>query len=323
MSGRRSSVSLVTAIAMMSSVASSAPPKRPAAAPPSAARAAPSDEPTSLSEVLTGEAKTHYDIARILYRDGDHGGALSKFRRAYDVSHDVRLLWNMAACEKNLRHYVKVLGLVEQYVKDGQLDAPDLERALTFATAVRALVGELTVRADEADASVTVDDEPVGTTPLAPPLLLDMGRRRVRATKKGFRPFERTVEMEGGTKQDLAIVLEREVGRVVIRARATDGIRVDDTLLGQGSWAGALPAGPHVVVVSTASGKSRRAELTLADRETRELTIEIESDGGVPRWVWWASGGALLAGAAVGGYFLLRPSRADAPSGTIGAYQVP
>src|SRR6187399_1311780 len=75
------------------------------AAPP---RAPAADEPRSLSDVLTGEAKTHYDIARILYRDGDHAGALAKFRRAYEISHDVRLLWNMAACEKNLRHYVKV-----------------------------------------------------------------------------------------------------------------------------------------------------------------------------------------------------------------------
>jgi hypothetical protein len=295
-----------------------------AAAPPAkkAPPAAPSpDEPRSVSDILTGDAKTQYDLARILYRDGDYASAVAKFRHAYEISKDVRLLWNMAACEKNLRHYVKVLGLIERYVKDGQLDAPDLERALTFATAVRSLVGEVAVRTDEAGATVTVDEDPVGETPFDKPLLVDMGRHKIHATKAGFRPFERTIDVEGGAKQDLAIALEREVGRIVVRARGGDAIRIDDKVVGEGTWAGTLPAGPHSVVVSRSTTKTKRAELVLADRETRELTLEIES--GVPSWVWWVGGGVVLAGAAVGGYFLFRPSRDEAPSGTIGAYQVP
>ena len=325
MTGVRSSVSLLVAVALTASAASAAPPKRPAApaASPPVAAPSPTEEPKSLSDLLTGEAKTHYDIARILYRDGDHAGALSKFRRAYEISHDVRLLWNMAACEKNLRHYVKVLALVEQYVKDGQLDAPDLSRALTFATAVRTLVGELSVRADEADATLTVDDEDLGKTPFAQPILVDMGRRRVRVTKTGFRPFERTIDVEGGNTLDMPIVLEREVARLVVRARATDAIRVDDRVVGQGSWTGLLPVGPHVVVVSTSAGHSRRTDVVLLDRESRELSVEMESGGGVPRWLWWVGGGVLVAGAAVGGYFLFRPSAAQAPAGTLGAYEVP
>jgi hypothetical protein len=304
---------LVVLMPLLGTVAHAAPP------PP---RAPAADEPRSLSDVLTGEVKTHYDIARILYRDGDHAGALAKFRRAYEISHDVRLLWNMAACEKNLRHYVKVLALVEQYVKDGQLDAPDLERALTFATAVRTVVGEVTLRSDEAGASVAIDNEAVGTTPIDKPVLVDGGRRVVRVTKPGFRPFELTLEVEGGTKQELAIVLEREASRLAVRARASDSIGIDDKLVGQGSWAGALPAGRHVVVVSTSSGKSRRAEVVLADRESRELTLETASEG-VPSWVWWVGGGVVAAGAAVGGYFIFRPTRDDAPGGTLGAYHVP
>jgi hypothetical protein len=314
------------AVALVGSPAPAAPPKRSpvSTASPPVAPAPPSDEPKSLSDLLTGEAKTHYDIARILYRDGDHAGALSKFRRAYELSHDVRLLWNMAACEKNLRHYVKVLALVEQYVKDGQLDAPDLARALTFATAVRSLVGELTLRADEADASISVDDEAVGRTPFTQPILVDMGRRRVRAAKGGFRPFERTIDVEGGSTLDLPLVLEREVGRLVVRARATDAIRVDDRVVGQGTWSGLLPVGSHAVVVSTPNGNSRRTDVVLVDRESRELTVEIDSGGAIPKWLWWVGGGVLVAGAAVGGYFLFRPSGTEAPpTGTLGAYQVP
>jgi hypothetical protein len=230
----------------------------------------------------------------------------------------------MAACEKNLRHYVRVLALVDQYVQDGHVGAEDLERARNFSTAVRAFVAEVTVRTTETGATLSIDDEVVGTTPVDKPVLVDMGKRKLRVVKKGFRPLERAVDVEGGSKQDLPVTLEPELGRVAVRARASDSIRVDDKAVGQGSWAGTLPVGPHVVLVSTPSGKSRRTDLVLADRETRELTIEIEGDGGgVPKWVWWVGGGVVVAGATVGGYFLFRPSPAEAPGGTIGAYQVP
>jgi hypothetical protein len=228
----------------------------------------------------------------------------------------------MAACEKNLRHYAKVLGLVEQYVKDGDLTPEDLERARTFSGAVRTLVGEVSMPGGEPGAVVTVDDEPMGTTPLDKPLLLDMGRRKVRVAKAGFRPFEKTIDVEGGAKQDLPIVLEREMGRVVVRARSSDAIAVDGTVVGQGTWAGPVASGAHVLLVSASSGKSRRTELTIADHETREVTLETESEG-IPRWALVAGGAVLLAGAAVGGYFLFRPKAAEPPVGTMGAYQVP
>src|SRR5882724_2041987 len=57
--------------------------------------------PPSLSEALTGAAKADYDAARILYDDGDFRGAFQKLKSSYEQSKDARLLWNMAACEKN------------------------------------------------------------------------------------------------------------------------------------------------------------------------------------------------------------------------------
>src|SRR6478736_4874903 len=88
-----------------------------AAAPPPTAKAPAGPKP--LAETLTGEAKSAYDSARVLFGDGDFGGALVKFQAAYDKSKDPRLLWNMAACEKNLRHYARTLQLVRRYAAEG------------------------------------------------------------------------------------------------------------------------------------------------------------------------------------------------------------
>ncbi|HKQ68527.1 MAG TPA: hypothetical protein VJT73_04270, partial [Polyangiaceae bacterium] len=107
------SVSLVTSSALL------AKPKRAPADPaPVAAIATPAPPASAttamkpLSETLTGSAKTDYDAAKILYQDGDYSGASLKFKQSYEASKDVRLLWNMAACEKSQRHYAKVQKLV-------------------------------------------------------------------------------------------------------------------------------------------------------------------------------------------------------------------
>jgi hypothetical protein len=56
-----------------------------------------------LSQVLQGAAKNAYDVASLLYKQGDFAGAEAKYSQAYDLSKDPRLVFNMAACERG-RH---------------------------------------------------------------------------------------------------------------------------------------------------------------------------------------------------------------------------
>ena len=86
---------------------------------PVVASAATPPTPAPLTKSLTGEAKAAYDSGRLLFEDGDSPGALAKFSRAYDVSHDARLLWNMASCEKELRHYGRAAALIGRYLQEG------------------------------------------------------------------------------------------------------------------------------------------------------------------------------------------------------------
>lgn len=57
-----------------------------------------------LADTLTGEAKKSYEAARVLVGADDYAGAFERFKTAYQLSKDARLLWNMAATQKNLHH---------------------------------------------------------------------------------------------------------------------------------------------------------------------------------------------------------------------------
>ncbi|MEO8903926.1 MAG: hypothetical protein ABI488_16520 [Polyangiaceae bacterium] len=96
----------------------------PAAAEPKAA--------APLSQSLGGEVKSAYESAKLLLDDNDFAGALTKFKRSYDVLKDARLLWNMAVCEKELRHYTRAGTLVSRYLEEGgALISVDQRRSAT------------------------------------------------------------------------------------------------------------------------------------------------------------------------------------------------
>jgi hypothetical protein len=296
---------------------------------PPAAVAAPVAVPTpaSLSESLAGAAKEDYETARVLFDNSDYAGALVKFQHAYDSSADARLLWNMAACEKNLRHYARVLRLVERYLHDGNARITEAQRADAEAVlrTVRSLVSSIRVIVNEPGASVFVDGEPVGTTPLPDVLTVDLGERRIRVSKPGFKDQEIVQNAAGASEATVSIALARDVheGRLVVSTDASAAIRVDGAAVGLGHWDGNVPPGTHAIGITAPGMRPYSGDVVVQDGETRSLELSLQRESSGISAAWWIAGGILAAaGLGAGGYFLFRPSpQAPAPTqGTISPF---
>src|SRR5262245_37745409 len=192
---------------------------------------APPGAAASLADSLTGVARSDYDAGRILFDDGDYAGAYLKFERAFERGGDERLLWNMAACEKNLRHYGSALTLLERYKREGEVRMSASHRAEVDALleTLHTLISTVHLVVNEADATVFVDDRPVGKSPLPGPLLIDLGLRRIRVSKAGFQDQVVTKEFAGGAQLTLLVTLPREEneGRIAILAGTGNTIRID------------------------------------------------------------------------------------------------
>lgn len=309
----------------------------PAASDPGASAASDPDAPVvPLSEALTGTAQEDYAAARLLYEDGDYAGASTKLEAAYTASKDPRLLWNMAACEKELRHYARMIDLLDRYLADGGRLIGDDERQATrdLMSTVEQFVNQLRLDVEPAGAHVLVDGVDVGSVPLTKPLRLDMGKRQLRVEKEGYAPYSREVDLPGGKELELKVALALEVHEGTLRVVADPSavISIDGHALGTASWTGKLPSGTHSVYVSAAGKQAYQTEIVIRDNDTSALHIALQDE---PKNVllrehesnnmlWWVVGGVALVGAGVGGYFLLRPS--DDPkqpdSGTWGRIEV-
>jgi hypothetical protein len=281
-----------------------------------------------LGDSLGGEAKDAYDAARSLFLHGDYAGALVKFGRAFELSYDVRLLWDMGSCELNLKHYVKVLRLVERYLREGgsRLTAEQRTMAEGMVRKIRPLVSAVRLTASEPGASVFVDDEPAGTTPVTEPLLLDLGDRRIRLTKPGFKDQVVLQRIVGSSDATVSVVLEPEThgGRLSISTEASAAIRIDDVAVGVGHWEGPVAVGSHSIQVSAQGMRPYSSNLAMRDGEQRTLDVTLVRDSQGTS-VWWWIGGSVVAAAGLGAgaYFLFRPSQttSGAPTeGTISPY---
>lgn len=285
------------------------------ATPAATSEAAPAP-PAPLAESLRGMARADYAAARILYEDGDYAGALTKLQSAYDASKDPRLLWNMAACEKALRHYVSVLDLLERYASEGAQLISDEERQATaqLVETVQAFVNQLTVDVAPDGADVLVDGVKLGTTPLPAPLRLDMGKRLLRVEKAGYLPHEEEVDLPGGKSASLSVKLAPEVHEGMLRVVSDPAavISIDGHVVGTATWSGTLPSGAHSVHVSATGKLPHQTEVVIKDHDTSSLVVNLVSEAPPPmahpsNTVWWILGGVALAGAGLSTYLLLRP----------------
>jgi len=234
--------------------AQTATPEAPAASPSPAPGPA---APPSLADALVGEAKEHLLAARALYGTGDYAGALIRFEAAYDASHDPRLLWNAAVCEKAMGHYTRAAALVRRYLDSGsplvtpeaaqkaraflaaaESETDGVESASKESAAIPAAApspppahdGRVVVNARPGDA-IAVDGRVVAGE--AWQGTLASGPHSVRVTAPGHRAFQADVLVMDGQTRTLDVQLEADrvgagiptwawiVGGTVIAAGAT------------------------------------------------------------------------------------------------------
>jgi hypothetical protein len=277
--------------------------------------------PRSLAETLTGAAKEDYDAARNLFGDDDFEGALVKFERAFEESGDVRLLWNMAVCEKSLRHYVRVLHLLQRYEREGAGRITNGQRveAENVLRAVKDLISSVQLSVDQLGAEVAVDGEVVGRTPLSEPLYVDLGTRRIRISKPGY--IEKIIihDFSGNSEAAFDVHLRPEPhdAQLTVVAPAEASVLLDGTFMGMGQWQGTVLAGEHMLQVTAPDKVSYRRDVILKVGDTRRLQIELEpARSGISPLIWIGAGILAAGGIATFTYFMLKPN--DGPSSTKG-----
>ena len=248
---------------------------------PKSAKGAHSRAPKSLSQTLTGTAKADFEAAKLLAGDGDYASALIKFVSAYEASKDPRLLWNLAFCQKNLRHYAKVLTILRRYLDEGgsSLTASDRTEAQDLIALIEPFTTRVVFQVTPEAATVTVDDELVGTSPLPAPVVLDIGERRIRVAKDGYRSLEKILTVGGTSEVTFKADLEKEVheGRLLVNSQNNAHVFLDGKEMAIGKLELSVASGGHQLRVVAPGMRPYQTEVVVTDKETRSMNIVLEA----------------------------------------------
>jgi len=147
-------------------------------------------DPPTKSPTVDVEEQAHQCFQRglELFQEGDLDGATVEFRRAYDLAANFRILFNLGQVAADRHDYAVALDWFARYLKEGAGRIPGQRRhgVEEEMAKLRQRVGRLDVVAPTVEAEILVDDEVVGRSPLAVPLTVNVGRRRVATrTKEG------------------------------------------------------------------------------------------------------------------------------------------
>lgn len=263
----------------------------------------------SIADTLQGDARKAYRLGVVLYDDGDWSGALAQFETAHKLSADPRLLWNMAVCEKNRRRYTKALTLVDAYIeaRAKKMQPRELRDAKGFRDTVEKLTRLIRLRVNQDGAAVAIDGEPVGTTPLADDVRVDVAEVEISIEKAGFVPLR--LKLAADQPPPALIELEADAGRLVVKVNPTSAaISIDGKHVAFGLFDDVRPSGPAFVKVAASGMQTFQNEVVVTRGETRTVDVTLEPVAPRRMWAWIGAGAVMLGAAAVTAYVVSNPT---------------
>lgn len=256
------------------------------------------------------EAELRFQRARQLFDEGDYALALVEFKRAYDLSPNYRVLFNIAQIQIQLLDYASARVALEKFLRDGGTEIAAPKRAQTEADLqmLRQRTAHLALTTSPS-ADVTIDDIAAGSTPLASPLLVNAGQRKVVVSRTGFVPFAKVITLAGGDSLDLSVTLvpmpERTPGGPQLVTRTTKNYTpatvgwIATGVLGVGSAVfGGLYLSKQSQIDDLNDPRNAVSDVTRKDTEASATRLAVAAD---------VFGVLAIAAAATSVYFSIRP----------------
>jgi hypothetical protein len=235
------------------------------------------------------------------------GEALESYKKAYEITKDPALLYNMGRALEALEDYPAALARYQEFadLASPELKArvPKLDEAIA---GLRARVARLNVVCNVAGARVLVRDRAVGETlGKGAPFVVNLtaGPAVVEVDADGYVSFQRSVVLPGGSSLSLTaeLVPKASAGLLVVESQPTGGqVFVDGRSLGDAPVETPVPPGPHEIVVREPGFLESTTTVVVSVGQRRSLTVDLRRPQPITqKWWFWAGIGAVVVAGAV------------------------
>ena len=257
------------------------------------------------------------EAAQVLAKKGDLDGAIRLFQEAYDLYHEPVLLFNIGRMHDKKGDLAKAREYYERFLKEAT-DPREIELGRKRLDALLdRMPGLLVVETEPGSATVVLDNEPVGPSPVGP-VEVRRGPHEVRAVQSGFEPAVQEVVVNPGEQTRLRLVLTPIATPLTVTCNCPGAsVEVDGDFIGTGPIEKVVKVSPgehrvtvrpergevvvRMVEVKAGVAEQVAVELPRAVPETRfeEARVSMRQERRFAPWQWVSLGvgaAALVSG---------------------------
>ncbi len=274
-------------------------------------------------EAAMAEARARYERGLKLYAEGAYEAALVEMQRAYELAPSYKILYNLGLVHRQLHDFAAALDAFRRYLAEGEGKLPAAKRAEVekWIGELEKSVASVTVKVDVDGAEISIDDAPVGTSPLAKPVLVNPGKRKVSAKLAGKPAASRVVTVAGADAVTVDLELDPKTSAKPVASGpiAPGGGATAPTPPREIPWVAWGVTGGLAVATGISGFVAWRASSDLADRRDAAGATRAELDDASSRTKTWALVTDVLlvgtvASAAISTWLTLRAPSDGKPS---------
>ena len=235
-------------------------------------RRAPREDP------VEAEAREHFRRGVDRTDEGQFDAAMSEFNAAWELTHNPRLLYNLAVTHEARGDAASALATLERFAREAPPRAVEAQRAdLESARArLRERVATVVLALDVPGVEMRIDGALITPEAAREGVLVNLGRRRITVTAPGWHPYERVVDLASGAREVIRDGMTRVTSTVMVESDVPDA-----EVLIDGSHVATTPMeAPATVPEGTHTVEVRRAGYTPFSRvvEARGVGVRMRAD---------------------------------------------
>ncbi len=213
------------------------------------------------------------------YVDGEFSQALELYKQVDIIDPRPKTRLRIVDCMRELGQLSEAVDILELLVKDTTLEKEDKERAEQTLATIRSSTTVLALHMNEQEARLLVDGVEVGRGPFDKSLRRRPGHVVVSATKSGFEPWTKELDLAAGSEQkvEVELSLEKALGILVVNVagKGSGNLILDGKDVGPLPWTGDVPAGAHDVSAQSAHGISALRKIAVSAKGRTELELTV------------------------------------------------
>ncbi|MBW2276258.1 MAG: PEGA domain-containing protein [Deltaproteobacteria bacterium] len=191
------------------------------------------------------QAQKHFQAGTELMKVEDFKGALAEFEKSVALYPTKNGLFNLGNCLKALHRYGDALETFERLEREfGKKLNAEMRAALErHIDDLRAVIARIEIRVDRAGATVRLDGEELGKSPLGDSVVVGPGEHSLEVSLGGYESMEREVTIVSGDHRVETFKLERATARLSVTTNVAGAMVVVD-----GEERGETPLGKPISV---------------------------------------------------------------------------